>query len=112
MAVDGQRALAIEDLKGTRERATVRKSQRYERLSWAFNGLQQLLAYTCEPAGVLLEVVDPRNTSQTCPGCTHCSRNNRRSQSDFSRQVCGFQELADHVGAVTMRHNALEARAG
>src|SRR5262249_1906016 len=43
-ASEGQKALALEDLKGIRERATVQKSLRYERLSWAFHQLRQFLA--------------------------------------------------------------------
>ena len=45
----------------------------------------------------MLEVVIPATLPRPAPAA-HLPRNNRRSQSDFSRQVCGFQELADHVG--------------
>jgi len=79
----GQKALAIEDLKGIRERVTVRKTQRYERLSWAFAQLRRFLTYKCEAAGIPLIVIDPRNTSRTCAACGHCAKENRRSQSEF-----------------------------
>jgi len=79
----GQKALAIEDLKGIRERVTVRKTQRYERLSWAFAQLRRFLTYKCETAGIPLIVIDPRNTSRTCAACGHCAKENRRSQSEF-----------------------------
>lgn len=110
-AQDGQRALALEDLKGIRERVTVRKSQRSERMSWAFHQLRQFVAYKCQQAGVPLEIVDPRNTSRTCPACGHVARENRRSQAEFLCVECGFQANADVVGATNIRRRGLEARA-
>jgi putative transposase len=112
-ALVGQKALAIEDLTHIRERTQkmVRKTQRYERLSWAFAQLRQFLAYKCEAAGVSLHVIDPRNTSRTCPACGHCAKENRRSQSEFLCVECGFQANADWIGASNIRRKGLEARA-
>jgi putative transposase len=105
-----QRAVAIEDLQGIRERVSVRKTQRYERLSWAFAQLRQFLTYKCEAAGIPLIVIDPRNTSRTCLACGHCAKENRRSQSEFICVECGFQANADLVGASNIRRKGLEAR--
>jgi IS605 OrfB family transposase len=107
-----QKALAIEDLSGIRDRtqATVRRAQRYERLSWAFAQLRAFLAYKCEAAGIPLYVIDPRNTSRTCPACGHCAKENRRSQSEFLCKECGFNANADLVGATNIRRKGLEAR--
>ncbi len=112
-ALVGQRALAIEELTGIRERtqATVKKTQRYERLSWAFHQLRQFLAYKCEATGIPLHVIDPRNTSRTCLACGHCAKENRRNQSGFLCIECGFQANADWVGSVNIRRRGLEARA-
>ena len=112
-ALVGQKALAIEELSGIRDRmqATVPKTLRYERLSWAFAQLRQFLAYKCEAAGIPLIVIDPRNTSRTCPACGHCAKENRRTQSEFLCKECGFQANADWVGSVNMRKRGLEARA-
>jgi len=109
-ALVGQRAIAIEELSFINQRVAVRKNQRYERLSWAFAQLRQLLAYKCEAAGIPLIIVDPRNTSRTCPACGHCARENRRSQSEFLCKQCGFQDNADHVGSLNIRRKGLEAR--
>lgn len=108
-----QKALAIEDLQGIRERTqqTVRKTQRYERLSWAFHQLRAFIAYKCEAAGVPLHVIDPRNTSRTCLACGHCAKENRRNQSEFLCVQCGFQANADWIGASNIRRKGLEARA-
>ncbi len=35
----------------------------------AWNSLVQKISYKAEGAGSLLKLVDPRGTSQTCPGC-------------------------------------------
>jgi len=86
-ALVGQKAVALEDLQGIRERVSVRKTQRYERLSWAFHQLRAFIAYKCEAAGVSLIVIDPRNTSRTCPACGHCAKENRRRQSEFLCRV-------------------------
>lgn len=106
-----QRAVAIEDLQGIRERVSVRKTQRYERLSWAFAQLRAFIAYKCEAAGVPLLIIDPRDTSRTCLACGHCAKENRRSQSEFLCVECGFQANADYVGSVNIRRKGLEARA-
>ena len=70
-ALIGQKALSLEDLQGIRERVTVRKTHRYERLSWAFHQLRAFIAYKCESAGVPLHIIDPRNTSRMCLACGH-----------------------------------------
>lgn len=112
-ALAEQKALAIEDLTGIRERTQkmVRKTQRYERLSWAFAQLRQFLTYKCEAAGIPLIVIAPRNTSRTCLACGCCAKENRRSQSEFLCVECGFQANADYVGSQNIRRKGLEARA-
>jgi putative transposase len=105
----GQRALALEDLTGIRERVTVKKSQRYERMSWAFSQLRSFLAYKAEMAGIPLILVDARNTSRTCPECGHCAKENRRSQSEFLCVKCGFQAHADVVGATNVCRKGRES---
>jgi len=110
-ALVGQKALAIEDLTYINSQTTVRKTHRYERLSWAFHQLRQFLTYKCEASGVSLIVIDPRNTSRTCPACGHCAKENRRSQNEFLCKQCDFQANADLVGASNIRRKGLEARA-
>ena len=58
--------IALEDLKGIRERTTVRKSQRRQHHSWSFYQLRQFIEYKATLAGVPVILVDPRNTSRTC----------------------------------------------
>ena len=46
--------------------------------------------------------VDPKHTSQTCPACGHQSKDNRLTQSKFECAKCGYQDNADHVGALNI----------
>jgi putative transposase len=52
--------------------------------------------------GGLLVPVPPQNTSTTCPGCGHISKENRRKQAQFTCVECGFSENADLVGAINI----------
>jgi len=105
-AKDTNRAIALEDLQGIRERVTVRRSQRATLHSWAFFQLRSFVAYKAKRAGVPVCLVDPRNTSRTCPACGHVDKANRSSQSKFSCVVCGFAGLADHIAAVNIGRRA------
>jgi IS605 OrfB family transposase len=96
------KALALEDLTGIRARVTVRHEHRYERHSWAFSQLRELITYKAAWAGVSLHLVDPRNTSRTCSTCGHCEKANRRSQAEFLCQRCGFTVNADYNAAINI----------
>ena len=105
-AKDTGRGIAVEDLTGIRERATVRRSQRAMHSGWAFFQLRAFLSYKAALAGVALKAVDPRNTSRTCPACGHIDKANRKSQAEFVCTACGFANNADHVGAVNIARRA------
>jgi IS605 OrfB family transposase len=109
-AAVARKALALEDLNGIRERTTVRRANRYERHSWAFFQLRQYITYKAAWAGVPLFLVDPRDTSRTCPRCGYCSKDNRKSQAMFActnpNHLCAFTGHADHVGAINIGHKA------
>ena len=102
-----QRGIAMENLSGIRERVTVRKAQRRELSSWAFNQLRQFVAYKAALAGVELVLVDPRNTSRTCPVCGNIDKKNRKSQSIFECTVCGYVANADINAAENIRRAAV-----
>ena len=106
-AVVSRKALALEDLSGIRERTTVRREHRYARHSWAFFQLRAFLAYKAVWAGILVYLVDPRNTSRTCSACGHCDKANRRSQAEFSCQRCGYSAHADYNAALNISRAAV-----
>ncbi|MBW6394701.1 transposase [Thermus sp. SYSU G05001] len=100
------RGIALEDLRGIRERVRLRKPQRATLHSWAFHDLAQKIRYKAERAGVPLVFVDPRNTSRECPACGHTERANRPTQALFRCVVCGYSGLADHFAAVNIGRRA------
>ncbi len=91
--------IAIEDLNGIRKEVTARKSQRNRLHNWSFGQLRSFVSYKSLMEGVELFVVDPRNTSRTCPECGCVDKKNRKSQDRFSCIACGYSALADYVGA-------------
>jgi len=101
-AKDTGRGIALEDLKGIRERVTVRRSQRRVHHSWGFYQLRRFIEYKARLAGVPVVFVDPRNTSRTCPSCGYVSKGNRRNRDSFRCQECGFAGPADYVAAVNI----------
>ena len=57
------------------------------------------LEYKQAWGGGLVIAVPPRNTSRTCPACRQVSADNRPTQVRFACVECGFEEIADLVGA-------------
>ncbi len=98
-AKDTGRGIALENLKGIRERVTVRKSQRAKHAGWAFYQLMAFITYKALLAGVTVRLVNAVYTSQSCPECGTIDKRNRRSQSEFLCVGCGFEGHADLVGA-------------
>lgn len=98
-AKDTGRGIALEDLKGIRERVSVRKAHRRQLNSWAFYDLRQKIEYKANLAGVKVMLVDPRNTSRTCPACGSIDKANRPDQATFRCLACNFSGHADIVAA-------------
>jgi len=71
--------------------------------NWAFRQLRQFIAYKAEAAGVPVVLVDPRNSSRTYCVCGYCAKANRKSQSSFRCQQCGFEANADFNAARNLK---------
>jgi putative transposase len=97
-----RKALALEDLKGIRERVTVRRKQRRARHSWAFRQLRTFISYKATQAGVGVVSIDPRNTSRRCAVCGFCDKRNRLDQAHFRCLSCGHSAAADTNAAVNI----------
>jgi IS605 OrfB family transposase len=98
------RGIALEDLKGIRERVTARGGDARNRLSrWSFGQLVAFLSYKAQLAGIPVVQVDPRNTSRTCAECGHCEKSNRRNQAEFLCKACGHESHADVNAARNIR---------
>ncbi|MGW3659935.1 RNA-guided endonuclease InsQ/TnpB family protein [Streptomyces sp. NPDC005151] len=104
-----ERGIALEELRGIRERVTVPRDQRARLSSWPFHQLGAFLAYKARRAGVPFIEVDPAYTSQRCPRCGHTAKNNRPSRDHFSCRRCGLAGPADHVAGVNVRNRARSA---
>jgi IS605 OrfB family transposase len=102
------KALALENLKGIRERGNgFGREFRWQLGGWAFDQLRQFVSYKAQAAGLPVVFVDPRNTSRTCSACGHCDKANRKSQSHFECQSCGLVMNADCNAALNIaRHGA------
>lgn len=103
------RGIALEDLKGIRDRVRPRRDQRAVHASWPFHQLGTFIEYKARRAGVRVVVVDARFTSQMCPGCGHTARNNRLSRDCFRCRMCGLAGPADHVAGINVRNRARSA---
>jgi len=101
------KAIALESLDGILERDhSWAREARWALNCWAFAHLRRCITYKAQDVGLPVVLVDPRNTSRTCSSCGHCDKGNRRSQSKFVCQKCGFEVNADINAAIN-----IEARA-
>jgi IS605 OrfB family transposase len=105
-----KRAIALEELTHIRTLLRARRSQRATLHSWAFAQLRSFIAYKAQLRGVSVHLVDPRNTSRTCPVCGHCAKENRKTQASFVCTSCGFAGPADVIAAVTIGGRAAVIR--
>ncbi|RCG32781.1 transposase [Sphaerisporangium album] len=106
-AEDTRSGIALEDLEGIRDRVTVRKAQRADLHSWSFHQLRTFVTYKAAIAGIPVRLVDPRNTSRTCPECGHIDKRNRPTRDDFRCTSCGFAGPADHIAAINIGRRAV-----
>jgi len=106
------RGIAVEELTGIRDRLPAWGKDARNRLSgWSFGQLVAFLSYKATLAGVPVETVDARYTSQACSECRHCCRENRTSQEKFLCVSCGMSMNADKNAALNIRARALSKRA-
>ncbi len=87
--------IALEELKGIRQRVRLRRSQRVALRSWSFAQLGEFIVYKAKWAGVPLVLVDPAYTSQTCAECGQVDKRNRVDQGLFICWGCGVVAHAD-----------------
>jgi len=107
IAKDTGRGIALEDLKGIRDRVTFSRKQRNNLHSWSFYQLRQFVEYKAQRAGVPVVCVDPRNTSRECSVCGCVDKRNRKTQASFSCTSCGFAAHADVNAAVVIGSRAV-----
>lgn len=104
-----ERGIALEELRGIRERVTVSRDQRARQSSWSFHQLGSFIAYKAKRAGVPFIEVDPAYTSQCCPRCGHTGKANRPTRDHFSCRRCCLAGPADHVAGANIAKRAAMA---
>lgn len=112
-AIDTNRNIALEDLKGIRKRCETRfrRNQRPRFSGWSFYQLRVFIEYKSKLAGILVMAIDPRNTSRTCDKCGHCAKENRKSQAEFVCVSCNHSDNADINAAKNIRSRAISNQA-
>jgi IS605 OrfB family transposase len=103
------RGIALEDLKGIRDRVTVRRRDRARHAGWSFFQLRSFVEYKARLAGVFVVAVDPRGTSRTCNQCGQCEKDNRPDRDTFRCLHCGYSTQADLNAALNLRARGLGA---
>lgn len=98
--------IALEDLGGIRERVTVRAKQRARHSNWAFYQLREYITYKAALSGVVVQAINPKNTSRECAQCGYIAKSNRVSQSLFLCGQCGHSANADHNAALNIKARA------
>lgn len=115
---NGARCVVMEDL--TRIRDSSRKpepgtkakqnhKQRARNNRWPFRLCQFFVKYKAEAKGIGFELVEPKNTSRSCPCCGHTEKANRNGLV-FRCVACGFADNADRVGARNISFRSLLQR--
>jgi putative transposase len=103
-------AIALEDLEGLREGANSKNDEVVWKFTmFAYRRLQHSIISKALECGVPIIIVDPRNTSSTCPRCGEKLVYIHRLA--ICRK-CGFKADRDSVGAVNTWFRALQAYAG
>ncbi|MCD6311017.1 MAG: transposase [Elusimicrobia bacterium] len=88
--------LAMEYLTGIRERLLHNTGLSQSVVShWSYKQLSDFICYKAKLAGLSIKLVDAADTSITCSRCGFKSRDNRKSQSGFKCNSCGFELNAD-----------------
>ena len=60
------------------------------------------IKHKCEEYGLGIYLINESYTSQQCPKCGHCAKENRRTQESFICVQCQYQNNADIVGALNI----------
>jgi putative transposase len=92
--------IRMEDLTDIRNQEKSRKEAGRNLHSWAFFQLKEMIRYKAEMAGIRVELVNPKYTSQTCK-CGHREKANRNGIR-FRCKQCGYTIHADLNGAINI----------
>jgi putative transposase len=90
--------IRLEQLSGIRQTAKTSRKNEKNLHSWSFYRLAQYIEYKASLAGIQIEYVTPKYTSQKCPACGERNKANDRKY----KCGCGFKGHRDRVGALNI----------
>jgi IS605 OrfB family transposase len=101
---NGCSVIAFEDLTNIRERTGASWGHK-----WAFDRLYEYVEYKAKEYDIVVEQVNPKNTSQRCSHCGFIHPDNRDSEA-FKCLDCGYENHADYnasknIGLRYLRRN-------
>lgn len=96
--VENVGVIRLEKLSGIRQTARTSRKNEKNLHTWSFYRLAQYIEYKAAMAGIKVEYVDPKYTSQKCPECGELSKARDRKY----KCSCGFKTHRDRVGAINI----------
>lgn len=91
--------IRLKKLTGIRETTCARKSTKNEIHSWSFYQLQRFISYKAALAGIRIEEIDPKHTSQYCP---QCGEKNKANDRRYICKHCGYTDHRDRIGSLNI----------
>lgn len=67
--------------------------------NWSYYELQTMIQYKAKKNNIVVNVINPRYTSQRCSNCGHIHKDNRKTQETFECTSCGHKDFADYNAA-------------
>jgi putative transposase len=90
--------IRLEQLSGIRQTARTSRKNEKNLHTWSFYRLAQYIEYKAFMAGIKIEYVNPKYTSQKCPVCGELNKANDRNY----KCGCGYKIHRDRLGAINI----------
>ncbi|UXV34879.1 transposase [Staphylococcus sp. IVB6181] len=93
--------IKLEKLANIRKQTSKSRKNNHSLSNWSFYRLTKYIEYKANLAGIKVEYVDPKYTSQQCPKCGH---KNKAKDREYKCCNCGYKSHRDIVGAENIIH--------
>ncbi|MFQ5815736.1 MAG: RNA-guided endonuclease InsQ/TnpB family protein [Candidatus Hydrothermarchaeaceae archaeon] len=106
LAKEHEATIALENLNGLKDRRLNRETNRKVKRT-PYRLFIEAIQRVAWQNGVAVRLVDPKDTSKTCPKCGHISKGNRKRQSFFQCINCGYEVNADRNASLNIALRAV-----